>query len=150
MKRHVTVLLLTVACASPLAAQSADGADGREATPVGQATTVHAKAEVAVPGEPADTAFAGRSQTEAALAGALVGAVTGAVLTTQESDCAPDSSAGRASIIGAAMGALRGALGLGRARELPLPDSGDSGGQEAPYPFDGERCDHAEGGSSGG
>ncbi len=97
----------------------------------------------APPAEPSDTALAGASTVERAVGGAIVGAVAGSVLSAQDSDCAPAGSAGRAGILGGFLGAIRAVLRWDT-EELPLPDSGDNGGQEGPYPFDGENCEPAE------
>jgi hypothetical protein len=78
-----------------------------------------------------------------AVGGAIVGAVTGAVLSAQGSDCAPAGSAGSSSFIGAFWGALRAALRWDNTDRRPLQGDVD-GGEEGPYPFEGQNCRAAD------
>jgi hypothetical protein len=136
--------LLILCVSAPLAGQSGDGnrhkPGGTGSTPIelppGADTT-------AIPGEVA-VAIWREGVEERIVGGAIVGAVTGAVLSAQGSDCAPARSTGRSSFVGAVWGALRGALKAEDTNELPLPDSRDNGGEEGPFPFDGENCQRAD------
>lgn len=93
---------------------------------------------------PGDTAMAGKPLDERTVGGAVVGAVTGAVLSAQESDCAPSGSPAGAIVFGAAWGAIRAALKWDTSKDPPLPDTRDNGGEEGPYPFDGQNCERAD------
>jgi hypothetical protein len=143
MNRLICTILLILCCGSPLAAQAGVG-NGQTPEPAGNDPGVESvDVEPAEDLEKADTSATEKPLGERAIGGALVGAVSGAVLSATESDCAPSRSTARAGVIGAAWGALRAALGW-KPRELPLPDSGDNGGQKGPYPFDDQNCERAD------
>ena len=131
---RVTSILFLMLCSPALLAAQTRADSGRV---VGEAGTVVVPAP---PPEPADTALAGEPLVERTVGGAVVGAVAGGVLNAQDSDCAPSESPAKAVAFGAVWGALRSALRLNPSDNDPPLNTGDNGGVEGPFPFDGEKC----------
>lgn len=134
MSRLASIFLLILCYQAPLAAQSKPSS--------GQAAEGSATAVVPPAPEPRDTALSGQPLLERTVGGAVVGAVTGATLSAQGAECAPSRSAVGA-IVGGVFGAVRGALRLNpSSHDEPATDT--RGGEEAPFPFDGDKCEKEE------